>query len=555
MPQYDKDVGTHIVTSGNLTMVPAGTVLWELKGASSRVRKVFSPELRPGRLVAYTNNIGEGPIAVDVSNLDLNKSRNIKIAVAHDSKGDGVVDSLRHLGRDVLSSCNLAEASASSPQCGAPAVQDFFFSCTQCEEAYTLQVRVDDQSTRDWAPLYKSFQDFNGVATPDCLPACNECLPEANCTDLAQKLRKSLLNDLDLKIDGKSYPDLKAKGLKRPFDVHVIQDRSLVYCFSLSDSGCTDCDFIETVGRVSLNGNDYPITGVADISDPTKTPKALLDTIKVQIEDAFEQEFQDDGASASIYVTGSYSECCDLQVHVNVPSAALFVMYNSEGGTIQPKSETNLLDGRDGQCGLRVIAERISGTCGCYLEKPLGTYGRFLDVRPIGDAWLPGDWEVVVAQKTELPGGFGAAIQFLEYQQKPGGEGFDYDWSNTNKGWLNLPGAKARVNNAVTAECDKDYCSYYLQFIQPRKAVANIGAARPLQINGNIHVPIKDTVTVADWEAFQALLISFHAGCETVMTTTCNGVAVNVSVEGGTDAFATTTLGLSVEEQAEEDAE
>jgi hypothetical protein len=154
------------------------------------------------------------------------------------------------------------------------------------------------------------------------------------------------------------------------------------------------------------------------------------------------------------------------------------------------------------------------------MDKPLSFYGRKLNILPFGEGWKRKPWRVVEVQAMELPAGFGSWIQWLEYQDLPEGRGRRFSRSNVNKGWANLPGKKARIRNAVTAECDTNYCSYYLKtFAEKRKLNGEYGV---LTVHSNVHIPSTDATTVAQWEAFFAALIGFNPTCKALTTVTCD---------------------------------
>lgn len=536
MAQYGKDIDKHIVTSGNLAMVAGGQDLFSYAGSERRRRKIHIT--RPGQLVAYTKSVGSIPQTVDVDTLTAEHAQKVFLAVGVDTNGDGVTDELRHVGREDISSCDLIEVSASSPKCGTPAVQDLYFTITG-PGTYAVRVDVEDQTTRDFSPIYKGHEEFVASYTvteeefddPDFSPNIVACA-----------LAKQLNNDWNLKIKGGRYPDWKGINLMRPFSATRLHDNSLTYCFApteLSDS-CKDCTHIDAVLKATVNGTDYTFTGNTDPADSSKTLRGQLENIAAQILDAFEAEYGELAFTGSAYVTGSYSECCPIQLHINTCDDA-FALLTTGDAVITPTTDVNpfteygtfdnvqeCIDCGDAPTqrsyttGIRVIAERISGECGCYIDKPIAYYGRSVDIVPFSDDWKASNWDKVQIQEMEVPGQFGAQIQWLEYQQDVGGEGRNYNRSNVPRGWIGVPEKESRANRAVTASCETDYCSYFMRMHSPRRAVGDVGAARDLWINSNIHIPAKDATTKADWEAFMDKFISLNRGCETVGSVTCN---------------------------------
>lgn len=170
-------------------------------------------------------------------------------------------------------------------------------------------------------------------------------------------------------------------------------------------------------------------------------------------------------------------------------------------------------------CGIRIIAERIKGDCGCVIKKPLQNYLRKITVHPVGEGFRKKSWRVVEVQAMEMPAGFGAWIQWQEYQNLPGGKGRTYRHSNYNRGTFYQPDKTSRVH-AVTAKCSENYCSYYLKWLSPSNA--HTGPSGVVKVHSNVHIPSNDATTVAAWEAFQAALIALNPTCKVIATATCD---------------------------------
>ena len=224
----------HVVTSGNLPMATAGKPLYTcpVKG-----KQVFY-NVAPGQLVAFTEEIGQIPVIVDKSTLDSTHIPTLKFGVGLASD-DGAVHELRLVGADDISGCHLDSASVSGPKCGTPEVKDFFFDCTKCNETYSLRVKYDDNSTRSYAPAYKSSAEVTGSVFTEC-HSCNDCAPEHNCKEVACKLVDAINNERELKIGDNLYPDWKqGNGVKFPFRAVRLHERSLVYCISPRSIECS----------------------------------------------------------------------------------------------------------------------------------------------------------------------------------------------------------------------------------------------------------------------------------------------------------------------------
>lgn len=655
------NVQKHVVTSGNLGFAAAGQPLFVISGK----RIIYN--VNPGQLVAYTVNDGVS-LTVDESTLAASDIYRLFVGVGIDLNGDGLTDKVRHIGIEDISGCEPREVSTSSPRCGGPQVVDFYFDCTQCNETYSVEVRVDDNRTQSFSPWNKSFQQFVGSIVTEC-SSCSDCPVDHNCKEVACKLSDALNSELDLRVGSRLYPDWRGSGLPRPYFATRLHAKSLIYCLSpQTEAGaCDRCTYVDALTGVEINGTYYEFVGNTNPSDSTQTLMGQIYSISDQINEFFIQEYSQGQSNVnphagSSYVTGSYQDCCPIQVHVNTCDADfklldvnsdpitpqtdinpfstygtivddancvdctdvgvkasgtltltgqpldtetvtigtkvytfLDTLTNTDGyvhiGATAEESADNLrnainggpgrgtdyatattdhpdvtatdgagttvvitakVDGTAGNsiattetltngsfgaatlengaagslgtstfpCGIRVIAEQLKGGCGCFVNLPLANYGRKLSINPFGDGWKGKPWRAVEVQAMELPAGFGSWIQWLEYQNEPGGQGKIFSRSNIAKGNMNLPDSKSRVRNASTADCEKDYCSYYLKsFIEKKKLNGEYGV---LTIHSNVHIPNGDSTTVTAWETFLTNLIGFNPSCKTLTVLNCD---------------------------------
>lgn len=531
-----KDVQKHVVTSGNYGMAAAGQPLFVCVGSGASSRIVYN--VVPGQLVAYTINTDGTTTTVDAGTLAASDIYSLYVGVGVDTDGDGVTNDIRHIGIEQISGCHPREASASSPKCGSPKVVDFYFDCTQCDETYSVMVKVDDNQTRSYSPWNKSFAEFVGSIVTEC-SSCSNCPPEHNCREVACKLADALNSELDLAVGTRNYPDWKGKGLPRPYFATRLHENSFKYCISPQSlaGSCENCTHVGAISSAFIDGVQYDFVGNVDPNNPTLTFRAQIDSIIAQINDAFKTAYGDKAHGGSAYATGGYSNCCDVEIWVNSCDAA-FELRDETDTEITPTvsenpftvhstytPEPDCIDcdeqpaSSSFNCGIRVIAEQIKPDCGCLIDQPLMFYGRNIEVLPFGDGWKGKTWRVVEVQSMELPAGFGSWIQWLEYQNEPDGRGRQYSRSNINKGWANLPGNKARINNAVTARCDVDYCSYYYKLFMEKSKLDNQPGV--LTVHSNVHIPSNDGATIAAWESFSDALLGLNPQCKVIGNVAC----------------------------------
>lgn len=542
-----KDVQKHVVTSGNYGLATAGQELFSVVVNGNKSRIVYN--VVPGQLVAYTVNSNGVTNTVDDTTLTTADLPSLYVGVGWDSNGNGTTDDIRHIGIEDISGCLPREASVSSPTCGAPQVIDFYFDCTKCDETYSVMVEIDDNRTRSFSPFNKSWSEFVGSVVTNCY-SCSDCPVEHNCREVACKLADALNNDFDLKVGTAGYPDWKGHGLPRPFFSTRLHANSYTYCLTpqTTEGACENCTHYSAIASAFVNGVQHDFVGTVNPNDNTQTLRGQLDSIVLQLNEAFATEYGAGAHAGSAYLTGSYTDCCDMQIHVNTCDEN-FELRDEADAEITPTTEENpfeeygtytpdpnCIDCGEASsevaytCGVRTIIERVSGDCNCFVDKPLAFYGRRARVNPIGDGFKGKPWRVVEVQPMVLPSGFGSWIQWLELQDEIGGRGRTHSRINDNKGWQNLPDSKSRVRKAVTARCDTDYCSYYLRLLTEKIRIDNEYGT--LTIHSNVHIPNGDGTTITAWEALFNKIIELNPSCRTVGgALACNTGADNLVVE------------------------
>jgi len=197
-----KDIQKHVVTSGNYALAAAGQPLFTCVGTGKSAQIIYN--VLPGQLVAYTVNNGV-TLTVDDATLAASDIYELYIGVGIDTTGNGINDDIRHIGIEQVSGCEPREVSTSSPRCGGPQVVDFYFDCTQCDETYSVIVRIDDNKTQSFSPWNKSFSEFVGSIVTNC-SSCDDCPVDHNCKEVACKLADALNNELDLRVGERKYP-------------------------------------------------------------------------------------------------------------------------------------------------------------------------------------------------------------------------------------------------------------------------------------------------------------------------------------------------------------
>lgn len=548
------DIKRVLVTYGDYSMVAAGTT------AFVRAGKKLNWNVSPGQIIAF---VIENGTTRTVSNATLAAADipNLYIGVGYASKG-GTTDDIRYFGMESISGCYLEKVQTMSPKCGSPMVQDLYFDCIDCD-TYAVKIKVDDNHSRAFAPIFKGWAQFTGAVQPLCKETCDDCPVTPDCSVLACHLADALNGDLELKVGNGEYPDWKGEGLPRPYYVTKLHSDSILFCLSpqTADGSCERCNYFTGISSIVVNNTTINLAGTTNPADSTQTLRGQIQNVIDQINQAFEDQYGENHHKGSAYWTGSFSACCPIQIHVNTCDPTFDIKYHNGTSLVRqqynPFTHYATPDGTTAckscdasssapapySCGIRVIAERLEPECGCILPQPKMSYLRTIEIEPYGEGWRKKPWLVRTVQSMELPAMFGAEVQWEEYQNIPGGSGFSYDFSNNLRGWILQPEEVARVNKAVTARCDTDYCGWYVRSNQTKRKITN--EPSQLSIESRLYIPVQDTTTQASWKAFLDKLLELSPGCQVLTATECDTSMGNCPTAPGASSGAASSSDIA----------
>lgn len=520
-----------LVTKGNYAIFPGGQKVFECPTTGDT--QLFY-NVAPGQLVAYNPKTGDSIDATTITAMDVNR---IVLGVAVDYDGDGLTDDIRKLGGEEFFPCYWKTLSAEPPKCGAVEISRFFFGCVDCHETLSLQVRIDDNHTRSFGPMHKSYEEFIATVTNDCC-SCSDCEEGYDC----QKVVCNLVDQLNGDIYKDDYPDWKAKvgvqGDFRAIPLFNQADSRKVFCFDFVDTDCEDCHHLEAVDVVTIGGVEIPLTGTTNPADSTQTLYGQLKRLQNQVR----KLLKENSVAGDVYVTRGPGGCCPVTLISSVcdPTFAL----GTTGSPITPCEEINPFQAwpqnetcltcpattpadDNFSCGLEVIGGPLDLPCDpCNITRPLATYFRTVDVNPIGEGWKCGATKVHKVQTIEIPQNFGAMVQYMEYKQDVGGGGRKYRGTNQyrrNGGVIMRPDGTSRASAAISnSDCTTSYCSYHLLHQAPHMEYGFDGTVNPVPYRGSFYVPQKDDVTRASLEEFFQSIIDLVPGCHGLAGVTCD---------------------------------
>lgn len=538
----------HITTKGDLCFPDAGSCVWEKAG------KKIHWHIQEGQPVVYkTDETGCKGVAVDCTTLRQRDLKEIQFGVGHSSNQNGIVDGVRHISVGKANWCNIDNLGVSSPKCGSPSVEDFYFGCIKCDQTYTVNVGVIDNQSMSYTKYNNHEINFSGSYTTNC-DTCDDCpTGPPSCDEVVCGLVDRLNGEVDLSLGGDPYPDYKAYEPDRPFRVvklHNLPNSSKVYCLkpvTVDNCSCKKCNGFDAVVSATIFGETIEFKGNLDPSSSAHTMRHQLQSIVDQINEAFVTIKGRHAGHA--YLTGGSENiinCCPTQIHVNTcdPDFAIDGLTPAEEynpfdryacSKMEPVCQDcdSKDDVRNFSCGLRVISAPIKGDCNCYLTKPLSFYGRKVRFNVAGCGWTEGYYTMKTVQRMEQPRNFGTHIQWQEMQQTPGGKGRKWKRGSTKQGIFQLPSKDSRVVNAPTAVCGQDYCSFYAEWTEWRK---DDNLRKCDEYMGYIHVPTCDKATMKCIEDFYAKVAEFNPECNLVEAPVCKGLDCTCSsAEDGCD--------------------
>lgn len=526
----------HLVTAGNLPFVADGTDLYTLIRKGDKFKKIYN--VAPGQPVMWSSDptCSDVPKTISPANLDLAELASLKIGVGVDTDGDGLTDAIRAISPLDLQGCTIDALDATPPQCAVPQIKAIYPECVSCD-AITARVRVYDQDSINFSEhALKAFHEFTATYVPDC-SSCEDCPKTVTCDEVVCGLVDALNNDTDFKIDGDPYPHYYNTGVERPYKAFKLWNTWKSYCIApqVGDE-CTECNSIDALTTYTVSGVTYDFN-LTKPNDPTKTLLTQLELAVETINAKFDEVTGVHGGFA--FISRGQGACCPIQLFVTTCDETFAIAGLTECtdainpfASFTPKTVCKqcgtTADQVTATCGIGIFVSPDTLPCNCWdLNRPSQFLGRWVEIDLVsgsGNDSTPKYSKKATLLEGQGASGYGSEIQYLEYAnniEAIGFEGFQYDLGNTEEGWQGLPRTTSRIRNAITADCNKSYCSYYLR----HRGQVEYGPHRNFinkLLDGFIHVPQNDTITKADIEALFAKFVELvPQTCKVLTTATC----------------------------------
>ena len=519
----------HIVTEGDLGFVAAAGDLYTQFVKNNRITTIYN--VAPKQLIMWVPTLdGSIPQTIAPADVDITNVNELRIGVGYDVDGIGISTDIRLIGPDRLEGCLLNQVAAYGPQCSVAEIQAIYPGCISCEE-FTVQVTVDDNKTRSFSDIFASKEKFTSTYIPDCA-TCDDCPVDITCDELMCGIVDQLNNDLDLRINGKLYPDWNGVGVERDYRAVKLHANWYSYCISpdTGETGCKDCYRFDDLTTFDVDSVSKNFVGVVDPKDATKTLVAQLEYAAMQIEAEIQADLGKHAGFA--FVSKGMGDCCPVQLHVVTcddtftiagltpcaPGITQFPDFTENGVCQECGSSPTVTTPT---CGLAVIAKQDQEDCDCYLNLESAYYGRHITVDVLGNSKTARYTKRATLQEGVLPANFGAEVQNKEYAQIAGGMGRTYSNTNTFQGKLGRPESQSKLRHAITADCKTSYCSY---FFGAGATGATLVGQSPItrQIDNYIWVPENDTTTQTAVELLMTNIIAaMPTSCKVLTAVTC----------------------------------
>lgn len=428
----------------------------------------------------------------------------ISFAVGVGKKGQLATELRTLTGSLEESLCNFQmKGKGTGPSCAVPQIVDLFFDCVDVDEAYTLQVNLDDALVRS---RYQMNEPATYLFSAQTEPAgdCEGCNPERSCEEIVCKLVDQ--------INGNFAPDFNrfarrsSKNRYQPFRASRLFNHPQGIQRFCIPARVSDC------GEVTY-GNLYQIevfTGdvVQIMPNPTESyvPLGSIEMFVSKLDKYLAQK----GGSATLTTPVGDNSGCGLVIEVSVCEAEVIAFVSGSDDissceefnpfvTVQKdptcKDCSSTATEQTFTCGIRLLVDSIDVECDCDLPVDIlpNYFGRTVSVDFVGDNW--NHTHSVVSQEQVLPEGLGLFYQNRARYQHNGGWGRDFRNSDRYVGRTTKRlDDHSRASN-IGVDCAETYCVYDLQIEHTN---TNFHSNKQVFSNttwSTLLVPSTDTVT------------------------------------------------------------
>lgn len=399
------------------------------------------------------------------------------IAKAIDPEGLGYPTRLQKVFGGYIDGKGLANLTTEPPKCGCNQVVDFYGSCTNYGESYSVTIETRGDRTLDYN-LWNFWEKetFTVNLKPFACDSCDSGVDEGRvfCA-LADQI-----NAHDRVVSVKKAGAFRKKALKqqakiRKFMAYPILGNDYEWNISHGDTACETCTTMTGIGGVRIDGVDYTFNGTTIAATPSLSLKGKQNQIANMINNSFKTAGVEGSAVVKQQIYGGGQPCCDFQILVN--SCVVVDLLDGDGYVIAGKTTTNPFAAvtKEAECkgcdsnetwtptaGLRVVALGMEIDCDC--SNPVDRkawYHREVRVHSQLQERAWNRYATRVVQPVVIPDGLGVQWKKRMLDAANGGTGRDYDpWTVDLAGLYKTPRKGTAFTEATkNIQCKDLFCA------------------------------------------------------------------------------------------------
>ena len=484
-----------VATTGDQAIFAAGLAVYNDDG---------SLNVAPGQLVVYNPkdniSLGAGILAQD--------NPKVVIGVGIDESGNGVSDNIRSTYGDIFQPTAVQNVDADSPVCGIPEIHDFFFQAAECDQDYTIRIKVEDDRTQNEFPM-NQFGTYTFTAShEEC--ACETCDTGVDCSEVLCRLMETI------NYDNTNNPALMSRfnrlpAKKKDYPFYAVRlfggatplvNTTKVYCLDVVSGACETCNQVSAITEMTVDAVVIPIVNTLNPSDITTTLIGQLGLVVSQINTAL-------GTDGSAVLVKGQGECCSIRLEINsckdfaITGLTPCEEYNPFVDQIEEDDCVECGTGTTTTsytCGLRIISkttEMACKDCNANISNPIGYEGRNIQIYPVGGFNCSKTYTNKV-QSMVLPQNLGYQWALRDYYSDNGGKGRGHNPFNDSFG-NNFMVASGRIGGVET-NCKTSYCSYVIEHSLPWKDQGVHGNLTASKGRTVFLIPSTDATTRTEFE-------------------------------------------------------
>lgn len=498
-----------LASYGDQALVTSGTLIFNNDGTTN---------INPGQIAVW-NPVTNKAIGAGAT---ITTNDRIVVSVGVDKK------TIRSAFGDEIYGQFIQAATAEGPACGLVPVWDILWNDVNCDEDFTLNISVMNDSIQNTYPYNKPAVYTYTVKAGTC--ACASCDNGIDGHALACALRDAINAERSPLTKTSTFVPSKLPQKAKGFSATILyggdnpdsatNPTTFQYCVNpvVDDTcggSCINMDTSITEISFTLPGDEdpttFPITSTAvdNGEDPDMGLVNELENIVNQINTIL------DGNGTAVLIKG-VGPCCPYKLEVNtcyndfaitdIDPCDSFNPYDAEDFPITSEhscKNCNTAPTRTFTRGIRIFAEPLDFNCdNCRPDlNPQWMKVPEINVYPVS-GFACSNAYVRNTQTGQLPENLGYDWIVRDYMSNNGGTGRGHDaYEHFGYGAAGFPLKRGRNGGIKNIFCTKSYCSYAIAHGLPHSNTTVRGDAFATRGTTIILVPSEDTTTRTELEA------------------------------------------------------